>query len=48
LKQGPATQSAELFSPDDIAVARLKSVDPDRMTPLEALQLIAELSATLH
>jgi len=48
LKQGPATQSAELFSPDDIAVARLKSVDPDRMTPLEALQLIAELSAMLH
>lgn len=48
LSQGTAKQSAELFSPDDIAVARLKNVDPDRMTPLEALQLIAELSAMLH
>ena len=38
----------ELFSSDDIALARLKSVDPDRMTPLEALQLLAELSAMLH
>jgi DNA mismatch repair protein MutS len=48
LTQGSTKQSAELFSPDDIAVAKLKSVDPDRMTPLEALQLIAELSAMLH
>ena len=48
LRQEPTKQPAELFSPDDIAVARLKSVDPDRMTPLEALQLIAELSSMLH
>ncbi|MFA5851498.1 MAG: DNA mismatch repair protein MutS, partial [Spirochaetales bacterium] len=48
LSQGTAKRFAELFSPDDIAIAKLKSVDPDRMTPLEALQLIAELRAMLH
>ncbi len=38
---------AELFSSEDLALARLKSVDPNRMTPLEALQLVAELKAAL-
>ena len=40
-------RARELFSPDDMAIARLKGVDPDRMTPLEALQLIAEIKKTL-
>jgi len=39
---------AELFSSEDLALARLKSVDPNRMTPLEALQLVAELKAALQ
>ncbi len=39
---------AELFSSEDLALARLKSVDPNRMTPLEALQLVAELKAALR
>ena len=40
--------AAELFSAEDLALARLKGVDPNRMTPLEALQLIAELKASLR
>lgn len=39
--------ASELFSAEDLALARLKGVDPDRMTPLEALQLVAELKAAL-
>lgn len=38
----------ELFSPDDLAIAKLKSADPDRMTPLEALQFIADLKTLLR
>jgi DNA mismatch repair protein MutS len=37
----------ELFSADDMAIARLKGADPDRMTPMEALQLLAEIRAML-
>ena len=40
--------AAELFSAEDMALARLKGVDPNRMTPLEALQLIVELKASLR
>ena len=40
--------AAELFSAEDMALAWLKGVDPNRMTPLEALQLIAELKASLR
>jgi len=40
--------SRELFSADDMAIAKLRGIDPDRMTPLEALQFLSELSATLR
>lgn len=38
----------ELFSTDEIALAKLKSINPDRMTPLEALQLLSELKSMLR
>jgi DNA mismatch repair protein MutS len=38
----------ELFTAEDIAIARLKGVDPDRMTPLQALQLIIELKTMVR
>ncbi len=37
----------ELFSREDMAIARIRALDPDRMTPLEALKLLAELRNTL-
>ncbi len=41
-------RGTELFSPEDMAIARLRGTDPDRMTPIEALQLLAEIRATLR
>lgn len=41
-------QRQELFSPEDLALAKIRSVDTNRMTPLEALQLLAEISAMLE
>ena len=39
---------AELFSRDDLVLARLRNIDPDRMTPLEALQFLAEIESMLR
>jgi len=44
----PDFHPMELFSQDDLVLAKLKSVDPNRMTPLEALQLLAELESMLR
>ncbi|HOV93424.1 MAG TPA: DNA mismatch repair protein MutS, partial [Spirochaetales bacterium] len=35
--------SAELFSPEDLALAKIRSADIDRMTPLQALELLADV-----
>jgi hypothetical protein len=39
----PSEQLALLHNPPHAAVARLQSLDPERTTPLEALQELAEL-----
>jgi len=39
---------AELFSRDDLVLAKLRNIDPDRMTPLEALQFLAEIESMLR
>ncbi|HOI22014.1 MAG: DNA mismatch repair protein MutS [Spirochaetia bacterium] len=39
---------AELFSAEDMALARIRGANPDGMTPLEALQLLSELHKTLQ
>ncbi|MDX9828303.1 MAG: DNA mismatch repair protein MutS, partial [Spirochaetia bacterium] len=38
---------AELFSAEDMAIARIRGLNPDEMTPLEALQLLSDLHKTL-
>ncbi len=38
----------ELFSAEDLAVARIRGIDPDDMTPLEALRLLSELHRSLE
>jgi DNA mismatch repair protein MutS len=42
------TGAVELFSADDLALTKLKGIDPNKMTPLEALQFIADLKAMLR
>jgi DNA mismatch repair protein MutS len=42
------TGAGELFSAEDLALAKLKGIDPNRMTPLEALQFVADLKAMLR
>jgi DNA mismatch repair protein MutS len=37
----------ELFSVEDMALARIRSVDVNKMTPLQALELLAEISEML-
>jgi DNA mismatch repair protein MutS len=37
----------ELFSPEDLALTKVKSLDPNRMTPIEALQTLIELKKLL-
>jgi len=44
----PDQRFRELFSPEDMAIARLKGADPDRMTPLQALQFLAEIRNMLN
>lgn len=39
--------STELFSPEDLALAKIRSADIDRMTPLQALELLADVSEML-
>lgn len=46
-KASPAPAAGELFSAEDMVIARLKGLDPEAMTPLEALQLIADIVSTL-
>lgn len=41
------TWKAELFSAEDMAITRIRALNPDTMTPLEALQLLSELRETL-
>ncbi len=41
--QGPL----ELFSQEDLVLSMIRSIDPDRITPLKALQIIAEMVALL-
>jgi DNA mismatch repair protein MutS len=43
----PRRAVAELFSPGEMAEERIRNVDPDRMTPLEALKFVAELKSSL-
>jgi len=40
--------NAELFSAEDIALARIRGINPDALTPLEALTLLSELHTALH
>ena len=42
-----ARTSTELFSPEDLALAKIRSADIDRMTPLQALELLADVSEML-
>lgn len=39
--------SFELFSAEELILTRLRGVDPDNMTPLEALQFLADLHRSL-
>lgn len=38
---------AELFSQEDLVLSMLRSIDPDKTTPLKALQILAEMVALL-
>lgn len=40
-------QTGELFSAEDLALTRLKSLDPDSLTPLQALTILHELKSML-
>jgi DNA mismatch repair protein MutS len=37
----PATDQKELFSPDDLVIQEIRDLEPDRLTPLDALSAIA-------
>jgi DNA mismatch repair protein MutS len=37
-----------LFPPEEMAISTLKSLDPDRLTPLQALQLLVRLKSTME
>lgn len=46
----PASQKAkagELFSAEDLALTRLRGLDPDSLTPLQALTILHELKSML-
>jgi DNA mismatch repair protein MutS len=43
-----AVERVELFSAEDLAVARIAGVDTDAITPLQALQLLSEIRKTLR
>jgi DNA mismatch repair protein MutS len=45
----PASAKAflELFSPEEMIISKLKNADTNRMTPLQALQFLAELESLL-
>jgi DNA mismatch repair protein MutS len=45
--RAPATEPA-LFSPDDLVLAELASIDTDKLTPLEALNKLASLKKRLR
>lgn len=48
VKNPPAPSvQADLFSPEDLAVQELKAMDPDSMTPIEALSRLAALRKIL-
>lgn len=40
-------RAGELFSAEDLALTRLKSLDPDSLTPLQALTILHELKSML-
>jgi DNA mismatch repair protein MutS len=41
-------KAAELFSPEEMAMDRIRNLDPDRMTPLDALKFLSELKSSLN
>jgi DNA mismatch repair protein MutS len=43
-----APKATELFSPEEMAMDRIRNLDIDRMTPLDALKVLAELKSSLH
>lgn len=43
----PVPRVAELFGPEELVASRLRSLDTDSLTPLQALQLLAELKRNL-
>jgi DNA mismatch repair protein MutS len=43
-----ATLNGELFGSDELVLSRLRGLDTDRLTPLQALALLAELRGQLE
>mgnify|MGYP005847249735 CR=1 FL=1 len=47
LSASPKAKAGELFSAEDLALARLRGIDPDSLTPLQALMILHELKSML-
>jgi DNA mismatch repair protein MutS len=41
------SKTQELFSSEDLVITRIRGLDPNRMTPIEALQVLAEIKKLL-